>query len=57
MITLIDIKMPTCCIPGCISVVCPKCTNKGIKIFMAYFPRNKEREKLWIDDLIIPLNI
>lgn len=43
MITFIDIKMPACCIPGC-----SKRTKKGIKIFMARFPRNKEKEKLWI---------
>jgi len=35
--------MPSCCIPGC-----PKRTKKGIKVFMARFPKNKEKEKLWI---------
>jgi len=48
MITFIDIKMPIYCISGC-----PKRTKKGIKIFMAHFPRNKERDKPWIDDPII----
>lgn len=35
--------MPTCCVPEC-----SKRTKKGIKIFMARFPRNPDKIKLWI---------
>jgi len=40
MITFIDIKMPTCYIPGY-----SKRTKKGIKVFMVHFRRNKKKGK------------
>lgn len=38
--------MPSCCVPGC-----SKRTKKGIKVFMARFPNNPERKKIWIANI------
>ena len=40
------LKMPYCCVPEC-----TKCTRKGIKIFMARFPTDPERKKVWIANI------
>lgn len=42
----IDIKMPSCCVPGC------KINKKKNKaIYMASFPNNVERKKLWMNNI------
>ncbi|XP_012536088.2 nudC domain-containing protein 3 isoform X2 [Monomorium pharaonis] len=38
--------MPSCCVPGC-----PKRTSKGVRIYMACFPKNPERKKVWIANI------
>ncbi|XP_032688519.1 THAP domain-containing protein 1-like [Odontomachus brunneus] len=38
--------MPSCCVPGCSNR-----TRKGVKIHMAYFPRDPERKKVWITNI------